>query len=149
MKEQITWVLKKFEDISVTELYNILRLRSEVFVVEQNCVYLDPDDKDQECYHFMGWKEDLLAAYTRLVPPGISFEYPSIGRVVTSGLARRHGLGRVLMEKSIEATRKLYGETPIRIGAQVYLKDFYSSLGFVISSDTYIEDGIPHVEMTL
>jgi ElaA protein len=148
MSSSINWVKKKFEELSVAELYTILRLRAEVFVVEQNCAYLDTDNKDQYCHHLMGWKDDELIAYTRLVPPGVSYEYPSIGRVVTSPTARRGGFGRMLMEKSIEETISLYGETPIRIGAQLYLKDFYSSFGFITSSEIYLEDGIEHIEMT-
>lgn len=149
MSSTIQWTKKKFDELSVTELYIILRLRAEVFVVEQNCPYLDIDNKDQYCHHLMGWKDDQLVAYTRLVPPGISYdEYPSIGRVVTSPAARRGGFGRMLMEKSIEEIISLYGETPIRIGAQLYLKDFYTSLGFITSSEIYLEDGIEHIEMT-
>ena len=146
--EELTWSLKKFDDLSAAELYNILRLRSEVFVVEQNCVYLDLDNKDQDCHHLMGLMDGQLIAYTRLVPPGVSYEYPSIGRVVTSPSARRGGFGRSLMEKSIEQTKQLYGDAPIRIGAQLYLQSFYTSLGFLTSSDIYLEDGIEHIEMT-
>jgi ElaA protein len=148
MSSTLHWIKKKFDELSVAELYTILRLRAEVFVVEQNCAYLDTDNKDQYCHHLMGWKDDELIAYTRLVPPGVSYEYPSIGRVVTSPTARRGGFGRMLMEKSIEETISLYGKTPIRIGAQLYLKDFYTSLGFITSSEIYLEDGIEHIEMT-
>lgn len=143
----INWTLKKFNDLTVEELYAILRLRSEVFVVEQNCVFQDIDDKDQYSHHFMGWKDDLLCAYTRIVPPGTAFKLPSIGRVVTSPKTRGGGLGRILMEKSIEETIKLYGNTDIKIGAQFHLKKFYTSLGFIQSSDIYLEDGIEHIEM--
>ncbi len=146
----MNWTLKKFETLTVDELYALLRLRTEVFVVEQNCVFQDMDNKDQHCYHLMGWKENELVAYTRLVPLGISYsEYPSIGRVVTSPAARGEGIGRRLMEKSIEETRRLFGNNPIKIGAQLYLLAFYASLGFVQSSDIYIEDGIEHIEMIL
>ena len=141
------WVLKKFNDLSLDELYAILRLRSVVFVVEQTCAFQDMDDKDQPSYHLMGWKDDLLAAYTRLVPPGVAYEYPSIGRVVTSPAIRGSGAGKVLMEKSIEETIRLFGPAPIQIGAQVYLKKFYSSLGFEQISDIYMEDGIEHIYM--
>ncbi len=143
----LRWVLKKFEELSLGELYAILQLRIEVFVVEQNCPFQDIDNKDQSCFHFMGWNNDVLYAYTRIVPPGISFKLPAIGRVVTSPKARGGGLGRILMEKSIEETKKLYGETDIKIGAQVYLQKFYTSLGFVQSGDIYLEDGIEHIEM--
>jgi len=144
----MNWSLKKFDSLTVDELYALLRLRTEVFVVEQNCVFQDMDDKDQQCWHLMGWKEDALVAYTRLVPPGVSYELPSIGRVVTSPSARGDGLGKLLMEKSIETATELFGKSPIKIGAQLYLKRFYESLGFEKSSEVYDEDGIDHIEMT-
>jgi ElaA protein len=143
----MNWILKKFQELSVDELYAILRLRTEVFVVEQNCVFQDMDDKDSSSYHLMGWKDGLLAAYTRLVPPGIAYDLASIGRVVTSPAARGGGAGKLLMQKSIEETIRLFGRVPIKIGAQVYLKKFYTSLGFAASSDIYLEDGIEHIEM--
>jgi ElaA protein len=143
----INWILKPFNFLSVHELYAILQLRTEVFVVEQNCVFQDMDDKDQQCHHLMGWKDNLLAAYTRLVPPGVSYEHASIGRVVTSPAARGGGLGKTLMEKSIEETINLYGAHPIKIGAQLYLKKFYQSLGFSQVGDIYDEDGIDHIHM--
>jgi ElaA protein len=143
----ITWTLKKFETLTPYELYTILRLRTEVFVVEQNCVFQDMDNKDQPAYHLMGWENDTLIAYTRLIPANLSYEEPSIGRVVTSASARGGGMGRKLMEKSIEEMVHLYGKTPIKLGAQLYLKKFYESLGFIQSSDIYDEDGIDHIEM--
>lgn len=144
---KMNWTLKKFSDLTPAELYAILQLRNEVFVVEQNCVFQDADNKDQACFHFMGWNNDSLLAYTRIVPPGIIYTEPSIGRVVTSPAARRKGLGRELMEESIKAIENLYSKIPIRIGAQRYLIPFYESFGFVIDGDTYLEDGIPHIEM--
>lgn len=143
----IKWTLKKFEDLTPHELYRILRLRSAVFVVEQNCVFQDMDNKDQPAYHLMGWENDILIAYTRLIPANLSYTEPSIGRVVTSASARGGGIGRALMEKSIEEMIRLYGKTPIKLGAQLYLKKFYESLGFIQSSDIYDEDGIDHIEM--
>ena len=146
----MNWTLKKFEELTLDELYTLLRLRTEVFVVEQNCVFQDMDNKDQYCYHLMGWKEKELVAYTRLVPRGISYPaYPSIGRVVTSPAARGGGIGRSLMKKSIEETKRLFGDGPIKIGAQLYLLAFYSSLGFAQTSAIYMEDGIEHIEMIL
>jgi ElaA protein len=145
----LSWTLKKFSDLTPNELYAILRLRSEVFVVEQNCVFQDMDNKDHKSHHLMGWQDDVLVAYTRLVPEGVSYkEFPSIGRVVTSSIVRKNGTGKLLMQKSIEELVRLYGQTPIRIGAQLYLKKFYSSFGFEQSSDVYDEDGIDHIEMT-
>lgn len=143
----LKWVLKKFDELTPDELYAILRLRSEVFVVEQNCVFQDMDDKDQQCYHLMGWQNNLLAAYTRLVPPGVSYEQPSIGRVVTSPRVRRDGVGKQLMNQSIDETNNLFGKKSIKIGAQLYLKSFYESLGFVQSGEIYDEDGIDHIHM--
>ncbi len=143
----INWLLKTFDSLTPHELYAILRLRTEVFVVEQACVFQDMDNKDQLSYHLMGWENNRLVAYTRLIPPHLSYEEPSIGRVVTAAAARGDGLGRNLMEKSIEELTRLYGKTPIKLGAQLYLKKFYESLGFSQSSDIYDEDGIDHIEM--
>ena len=145
----IQWSLKEFEHLTPSELYAILQLRNEVFVVEQNCVFQDADDKDQHCSHLMGWLEGRLVAYTRLVPPGVSYKEPSIGRVITSPLVRRTGAGKELMTRSIEAVKALYGNIPQRIGAQLYLKNFYSSFGFIVAGDVYLEDGIEHIEMVL
>ncbi|WP_276484987.1 GNAT family N-acetyltransferase [Paraflavitalea pollutisoli] len=147
MQQEITWTIKQFNELSLTELYAILQLRSEVFVVEQNCVFQDMDNKDSYCHHLMGWQGDVLAAYTRIVPPGISFEEMSIGRVVTSPKMRKSGIGRILMNRSIAACYTIYGEAPIRIGAQLYLQSFYESLGFQQSSEVYLEDNIEHIEM--
>lgn len=143
----MNWSIKKFEELTPFELYAILQLRSEVFVVEQNCVYQDADDKDKYAWHLMGWQDDNLTAYTRLIPAGISYTEPSIGRVVTSPSARGTGAGRELMNRSIELCYSLFGIQPIRIGAQLYLKEFYSSLGFIATGDIYLEDGIEHIEM--
>jgi ElaA protein len=143
----INWTVKKFDDLSVQELYAILRLRSEVFVVEQTCVFQDMDNKDQSSYHLMGWENNALVAYTRLIPPGVAYELASIGRVITSQASRGNGSGKLLMEKSIEEAQRLFGNVPIKIGAQLYLKQFYNSFGFNQSSDIYDEDGIDHIEM--
>jgi ElaA protein len=144
---QTEWHLKKFDELTPAELYAIIKLRNEVFVVEQNCVFQDADDKDQGSWHFMGWNGNDLAAYTRLVPPGYIYTEPSIGRVVTAPKFRRSGLGKELMERSIEECHKLFGKMPIKIGAQYYLKQFYGSLGFEQVSDIYLEDGIEHIYM--
>ena len=142
------WVLKKFDDMTLAELYSVLQLRSEVFIVEQNCVYLDPDGKDMSAWHLMGVINERLVAYTRLLPPGVSYEDPSIGRVVTSKRDRGSGMGRKLMHKSIEQCIILFGDRPITLGAQIYLQKFYESLGFMHVGKQYIEDGIPHIRMT-
>lgn len=145
----IRWICRSYAELSNDELYAILRLRSEIFVVEQNCVFLDADNKDQAAHHLMGWQEDVLVAYTRLLPPGVVYTEPSIGRVVTAITARGSGTGRQLMQRSIAACKELYGHQPIRIGAQFYLKEFYHSLGFVPAGGIYPEDGIPHIQMLL
>jgi ElaA protein len=144
---QIQWLLKKFEELTPYQLYAILQLRNEVFVVEQNCVFQDADDKDQGSFHFMGFHNNKLVAYTRLVPPGISYEQSSIGRVVTSPSIRRSGGGKELMQQSINAMYNLFGKQPIKIGAQLYLKKFYESFGFKQTGDVYDEDGIDHIYM--
>lgn len=141
------WILKKFEELNPYQLYAILQLRNEVFVVEQTCVFQDADDKDQECYHLMGFQNNKLVAYTRLVPPGAIYNIMSIGRVVTSPLVRRNGAGRELMKQSIDYCYQLFGEGPIKIGAQLYLKKFYESFGFRQVSEVYLEDGIEHIYM--
>ena len=143
----ITWLCKTFNELSPSELYSILQLRNEVFSVEQNCVYQDCDDKDQPSHHFMGWQQNKLVAYTRLIPAGISYEEMSIGRVVTSPSVRGAKIGKELMLRSIDKIRDLYGKNPIKIGAQLYLKRFYESLGFIQCSDVYLEDGIEHIKM--
>jgi ElaA protein len=141
------WTLKQFEDLTPAELYKIMQLRNEVFVVEQNCVYQDADNKDLKAHHFMGWDGTVLVAYTRLLPPGVSYTEASIGRVVSNPGYRRTGAGRELMERSIANTLKLFNCTAIKIGAQLYLKKFYESLHFAQSSGQYLEDNIPHIEM--
>jgi len=146
---QISWVLKQFDELTALELYAILQLRNEVFVVEQNCVYQDADGKDLHSWHCCGWDGHKLAAYTRIIPPGISYDEASIGRVVTSPAYRGTGTGRKLMKESISNTFREFGCSQIKIGAQLYLKDFYQSLGFIQCSDEYMEDGIPHIEMIL
>lgn len=143
----IDWIFKKFEALTPFELYAILQLRNEVFVVEQNCVFQDADDKDQDCYHLMGMAGNKLVAYTRLVPPGVIYPEISIGRVVTSPAVRRHGAGRELMTQSIATCYQLFGKDPIKIGAQRYLKRFYESFGFQQVSEGYLEDGIEHIYM--
>ena len=144
---QIKWILKKFDELSVYELYIIMQLRNEVFVVEQNCVYQDADDKDQKSLHICGWDGNNLAAYSRIIPQGISYPEASIGRVLTAPAYRRTGAGRELMKTSIRLTLDTFNCTEIKIGAQLYLTNFYQSLGFQQSSSNYLEDGIPHIEM--
>ena len=141
--------IKSFDALTPNELYQILTLRSEVFVVEQQCVFLDMDQKDQKSEHLMFWDEKNLVAYCRILPGGVSYTEPSIGRVVSSPRYRKTGAGRLLMQQAIEIARQRYGNQAIRIGAQLYLKKFYASLGFEAQGDIYLEDGIEHIEMIL
>ena len=143
----IEWQLKKFDDLTPHQLYAIIHLRNEVFVVEQNCVFQDADLRDPACFHLMGFEDKKLIAYTRIVPAGKIYDQVSIGRVVTSPSVRGNGSGRELMEQSITAAYTLFGKQPIKIGAQLYLKNFYESLGFEQVSDVYLEDGIEHIYM--
>jgi ElaA protein len=144
-----TWTLRPFADLTPDELYAILRLRSEVFVVEQNCVFLDMDNKDQLSHHLMGWRDGMLVGYSRVLRAGISYVESSIGRIVSSPAARGLGVGRELLTKSIDTLYMLYGKQSIRIGAQCYLTHFYESFGFVQKGEIYLEDGIKHIEMLL
>jgi ElaA protein len=144
----LSWVLEPFHALTNNQLYALLRLRSEVFVVEQHCVFLDMDGKDQQCYHLLGYRQHQLVAYARLVPVGVAYQdYSSIGRVVSSPAVRGTGIGRLLMQQSIQALYQLWGLQPIKIGAQLYLKRFYESFGFVPCGPVYDEDGIDHIPM--
>ena len=143
----IIWTYKHFNELTTAELYDILWLRSKVFVVEQNCVYLDNDYKDQESYHLMGTVDGKLAAYVRILPPGLSYEEASIGRVLTNPDFRRTGLGKELMQKAIQKTCSQFGVNTIKISAQCYLLKFYTELGFQAYGEEYLEDDIPHVAM--
>ena len=146
---QLQWTLTPFDQLSVYQLYKIMQLRNAVFVVEQNCNFQDADDKDQQAWHLCAWHEDALVAYTRLLPPGISYAEASIGRVLNARSVRGRNVGKELMERSIEAVYQLFGNTPIKIGAQLYLKKFYQSFGFTTCSDIYLEDEIEHIKMIL
>ncbi|GAA4430432.1 GNAT family N-acetyltransferase [Pontibacter saemangeumensis] len=141
---------KDFDALTPQELYALLRLRSEVFVVEQNCIFQDLDNKDQKCHHVLLYDAaGALVAYARLVPPGVS--YPSemsIGRIITRMQVRGTGVGKQLLDMAIDACHDLYGNGPIKIGAQLYARKFYESFGFVQSGEVYDEDGIDHIEMT-
>jgi len=144
---EIQWKIKPFESLSVNELYAILKLRSEIFVVEQNCVYLDLDGKDKLALHLFGEFQGKIVAYSRLFKPGISFDNASIGRVVVDANYRDRKWGHNLMREAIAGIQLHFGESKITIGAQLYLKKFYESHGFVQTSEMYLEDDIPHIEM--
>lgn len=144
---EIEWICKTFDTLNPHEVYAILQLRSEVFVVEQNCVFQDIDGKDQQSYHLMGWSANDLAAYARLVPAGVSYKFISIGRIVTSLRYRNKGAGKALLNTAIEKCNNLFGRQTIKIGAQLYLKNFYESFGFTQVGEVYDEDGILHIGM--
>lgn len=143
----IQWKLKRFEELTTTELYKIIQLRIAVFVVEQDCVFQDLDDKDLTSWHLTAWQDSEPVAYARILAPGISYEEASIGRVITSTAVRGKGMGRELLQRSIDVVYQLFNTDIIRIGAQLYLKKFYEEFGFSAVSDVYLEDGIEHLVM--
>ncbi len=145
----ISWKTKTFDELSTQELYQILRLRSEVFVVEQNCVYQDIDNKDQKALHLFGIVEGEIIAHSRLFKPGDYFEFSSIGRVVVALKHRDKNFGHELIDQSILEINRRFNVQNITISAQLYLKKFYESHGFVATSETYLEDDIPHIEMKI
>ena len=139
--------VKKFTELTTQELYKLLQLRSEVFVVEQDCVYQDLDGKDEKALHVIGFKNNKVVAYTRVFKPGDYFENASIGRVVVSKKEREYKYGYDIMNASVEAIKVYYKETKINISAQTYLKRFYNNLEFFEVGEGYLEDGIPHIGM--
>jgi ElaA protein len=139
--------VKTFEELNTTELYNILRLRAEVFVVEQDCVYQDLDGKDKNALHVIGTNNAKIIAYTRIFAAGLYYDIASIGRVVVAKEERRYGYGKVIVEASLEAVKEHFKEETIKISAQEYLKNFYNKLGFKELGEGYLEDGIPHIAM--
>lgn len=148
----LRWRALSFGALTTDELYRALRLRAEVFVVEQNCAFQDLDGLDTQAVHWLGETRGddglpVLLAYARLLPAGAAFAEASIGRVVTSPAARGSGLGRILMRESVDALHRLWGTQPIRIGAQAHLQGFYRQIGFEPQGDRYLEDGIEHIEM--
>ena len=143
----IDWRFKTFEGLTKTELYEIMILRQQVFVVEQDCPYLDADEKDKDSHHLIGYINGILVAYLRLVKPGISYEEMSFGRIVTAKSHRGIGLGVALMKEGIKQSITLYGTFNNRISAQSYLLPFYQKFGFESTGKEYLEDGIPHTEM--
>lgn len=143
------FTLKTFDELNVNELYDILQLRAEIFVVEQNCAYQDLDDKDRKALHLMGHQQSKLISYARILAPGISYKEASIGRVVVAASYRKKGTGKELMMEAIRETLGKYNVKEIVISAQQYLERFYSDLGFVTESEPYEEDHIPHIKMRL
>ena len=143
-----TWIDKPFEKLSNLELYNIIKLRQEVFIVEQDCVYLDNDGKDQGAWHL--WAEDKqsnVIAYTRILAPKVSYAEASLSRIVIHQDYRGKGIGQELMTRSINLMESIYSNEQCRISAQSYLLGFYKRFGFQSTGDEYLEDGIPHIQM--
>ncbi|MCD8194341.1 MAG: GNAT family N-acetyltransferase [Tannerellaceae bacterium] len=149
MEKKIEWKISRFEQLTIDQLYELLYLRCRIFIVEQNCAYLDVDCKDQKAYHVCGYYDGRMVAYCRLFKPGDYFEEASIGRVVVDERYRSYGFGKELMQAAIDAVKKELGENTIVISAQLYLKRFYESLGFIQISEEYLEDDIPHIRMRL
>lgn len=139
--------VKRFEDLTLHELYEVLQLRSEVFVVEQDCVYQDIDGKDEKALHVLGYEADVLVAYTRIFPPGVYFYEAAIGRVVVRKESRKNSYGHKILQASIQAIEDHYSTRQIKLSAQTYLTKFYESHGFHQVGEGYLEDGIPHIAM--
>lgn len=143
----LEWKIKRFEALSTNELYTLLQLRAEVFIVEQNCVYQDIDGKDEKALHLIGENNGEIVAYARLFKPNDYFEQASIGRVVVKEHSRSKKLGHILIREAIQVIKTHFDQRKITISAQLYLKKFYESHGFIQTSDMYLEDDIPHIEM--
>lgn len=147
MSAAIAWRCLPFASLPPQALYDLLCLRTEVFVIEQNCVFQDMDGADPACHHLLGERNGALQAYARLVPAGLKFAEASIGRVVSDPATRGTGMGHALMREAVAQLQALWGAQPIRIGAQAHLQDFYRQHGFEPAGPIYIEDGIDHIEM--
>ncbi|MBP9152766.1 MAG: GNAT family N-acetyltransferase [Flavobacteriales bacterium] len=143
----LRWEWKRFDDLTANEVYTILCVRQQVFVLEQECLYLDADGKDRKCFHLMGFDGDELVAYARIVDAGVSYEEVAMGRILTTAKARGTGAGIELMQVGLEHIKAHYGNVPIRISAQTYLLKFYEKFGFKSTGKQYLEDEIPHTEM--
>lgn len=145
----MNFTLKTFEQLTNTELYNILKVRTEVFVVEQNCPYLEVDGKDVQSYHLFKEENGKIIAYLRILPPGVSYEELSIGRVLVKKEYRGKKLAQQMMDQALQFIHYELKEKTIKIQAQAYLHNFYASFGFKVISETYLDDNIPHIDMLL
>lgn len=144
---ELNWVIREYDDLNIDELFEMYHLRQRVFIVEQDCAYQDCDLKDKQAFHVFAYRNKVLVGYLRILKPGVSYNEPSIGRVVVCPSSRGEGIGRILMKKGLEYTQDLFKSSDIRISAQKYLVPFYESLDFVTVGESYLEDGIPHIEM--
>lgn len=145
----MSWKIKSFNELSTHELYEILNIRTQVFVVEQECPYLEVDGKDVHAHHLYKEENGEVVAYARLLPAGVSYNEPSIGRVLVKEGHRRKGFASELMKRGLAFIRDEWGEQPVKIQAQEYLREFYGSFGFRAITETYLDDGIPHIDMIL
>jgi ElaA protein len=143
----LQWQFSSYGALSLQQLYALLQLRTEVFVVEQNCVFQDMDGADDKAMHLLGLQDNKLVAYARCFNAGIKFKEASIGRVITHASLRGTGAGHALMQQALGSMKMVWGVQPIRIGAQARLEKFYEQHGFKAASAPYIEDGIAHIEM--
>lgn len=149
--KQVSWQWSGFHDLAPDHLYEVVRLRERVFIVEQKCIYLDADGRDPAAWHLLGWLDQeggrKLVAYARIFEPGVRYPEGSVGRVTTAPEVRRTGVGRLLMAEALRRLESLAPGQPVKLAAQRYLEDFYSSFGFTAASAPYDEDGITHVDM--
>ncbi len=145
----IKWNFTEFDKLQAGDLYKALKLRQDIFIIEQDCIYPDLDNVDYHSFHLLGYSGDTLAAYLRVVPPGTIFTEPSLGRIIVSREYRKTGIGSELVKRGIKHTHQLYNLCPIRIEAQAHLRKFYQGLGFSKVTDAYEKDGIPHIQMLL
>lgn len=144
---KLSWNCIAFDDLTPDQLYDILQLRTEVFVVEQKCLYQDMDDQDRHAVHVLGILDDQLLCYSRLLVPGSQYPEPAMGRVITALSVRRQGYGKILLEESLSYCQNLWPDIGVRISAQQHLESFYQAFDFIKVSKPYLEDGIPHIEM--
>ena len=144
---KLKWQCLAFQTLTPSQLYEILQLRSEIFVVEQNCVYQDLDGLDEDAMHLVGNLDRQLACYARLIPPGVKYDEPALGRIASQPSLRRRGYGRAVVARAIEICEDIWPAEGIRISAQARLENFYREFGFKTVTAPYLEDGMPHVEM--
>ena len=145
----VKWLCRPLSELNASQLFDLFKLRQDVFILEQRCLYPDIDNKDKDSVHLLGYQNEKLVAYLRIIPPGLSYQEASLGRVAVAECARKDGVGRILVQQGIKNLSSIYPDSVIRIGAQEYLRRFYASFGFCEVGSVYDEDGIAHIEMVL